>query len=84
MVDIVIVTDAVLKMDIVVYGSNNILFGNVLRNQIMYIILNSIRKLFGFLGEFVDNLDQFREVYKLGNAEFLGFAVDPLGNVSSV
>ena len=41
MVDIVIISDAIFQMHIVVNGSQNIFFGNMLRNKIMDISLNS-------------------------------------------
>ncbi len=47
----------------------------------MHIVLDGIGKLFGLLGELINDLNQFGEVYKLGNAKFLRLAVDPLGNV---
>ena len=42
MVDIIIVADAVLQMDIVVDGCNDIFLRNVLRNQIVYGSANCI------------------------------------------
>ena len=46
MVDIVVVTDSVLKMDIVVNGCNDILPGHMLGNQLMDILPNGLRKPF--------------------------------------
>ena len=49
MVDIVLITDAVLQMQVIVNGSNNVFLGNMLRNQIVDLALNC----------FLDILDAF-------------------------
>ena len=44
MVDIVVIPQTILQMDIIVNGRNNVLFRNMLRNQVMYIPTDSILK----------------------------------------
>ena len=62
MVDIVIISDAIFQMHIVVNGSQNIFFGNMLRNKIMDISLDSGFDVFEIIIFFQDFF-KYRIVY---------------------
>ena len=81
MVDIVVVTDSVLKMDIVVNGCNDILPGHMLGNQLMDILPNGLRKPFRILPEFLKNLRQNRIIHMLCNAKLSGIAINEAGKL---
>ena len=62
MVDIVVVSDAVLQMDVIVNGSNDIFLGNMLRNQLVNITLHGCLKLLR-IGGFFQYFFQSRIIY---------------------
>ena len=62
MIDIVIISNAVLQMNIVVNGSNNIFLCDMLRNQLVDIALYSLFDLL-FASGFFQYLFQRRIIY---------------------
>ena len=60
MVDIVVVADAILKMDVIVNGSQDVFLGNVFRNQIVHVLADCVIKLLGILAVLVQKLLQHR------------------------
>ncbi len=81
MIDIVFVSDAPLKVHIVIDGSEDILSRNMLGNEVMDIGLEGLLQVL-FLRVLLKNLLQDREIYHLLDAEFgLGVEVDISGEV---
>ncbi len=81
MVDIIAVSDAELKMHIIIDGSENILFRNVLRDQVVNmepdILFRALRiKLSVLSGIPVQEFLQVRIINQLGYAKLLRIAVD--------
>ncbi len=71
MIDIVIVAKPVLQVHVIVDGRKNVLFCNVLRNQVMDIPSDSILKLIDISCRLLKKPCQHRIVDKLRNAHFL-------------
>ena len=77
MVDIVVVADAVFQMHIVVDGSENIFLCNMLGDQLMNTLFQSIRQRLGILIVLIlkKDLPQCGIINELCDAEFFGIAV---------
>ncbi len=80
-VDIVIVSKAVLQVHIIVDGGNNILLGDMFGHQLMRILLDGLGQLLRIIGELLQNPGQHREVNFLMDAEILGAAVHITGQI---
>ena len=72
MVDVVVISHAVLKMHIVVDGSQDIFLGNMLRNQVVDIASDHALHLVDISGSLLDDACQHRIVHLLLHADFVG------------
>ena len=76
MVDIIIISHAVLKMHIVVDGSKDILFCNMFRNQVMDIAFDHPLHLIDIPCSFLDNACKDRIIYLFLHSDFLRIDVN--------
>ncbi len=81
MVDIVIIADAILQMDVIVNGSQNVFLCNMLRNQFVYILADHLCKLRRIAAVLVKNLLQNRIINQFRNAQLLGIAVNKIRDI---
>ena len=70
MVDIIIISDAVLKMNVIVNGSKNVFLRNMLRDQIVDISSDHTFHLIDISGGFLNNSRQDRIIHLLCHAYF--------------
>ena len=82
MVDIIVVSDAVLQMDVIVNGSQNVFLGNMLRDQLMDVLTDRLRKLLRISGMLIQNFLQLRIIYQLRHAKLSRIAVHIMGNIN--
>ena len=82
MVDIIIVSDAVLKVHVVVDGCEDIILGDVLGNKSLNIASDSTRKLLGIISVSIENLSEDRIIYSLLDSEILGIAINEVRQIN--
>ena len=81
MIDIVVITDTVLKMHIIINGCQNIFLCNMLGHQFVNISLNGICKSFRIFAKLFNDLCKHRIINVLCNAKLLGITFYEMGNV---
>ena len=75
-VDVIVVAQSVLQVHIIINGSKNIFLGNVLGDQIMDISADRIFQLLDISCGLLQKAGQYRIVYQLCHAHFLGVDIN--------
>ncbi len=75
MVDVIVISKAILQMHVVIDGGDDVLLGHMFGNQLMHILLDGLRQLLRIVGEFFQNLGQHRIIHLLTDAEIPGVTV---------